>query len=90
VKKKTAKAFESFWVFVSADEGSPFSLTFRSDKEVAERRLAFYEFGHIMNALIADANAVLERVTQEYEQSKDEIARFASAMKALDSITKHV
>jgi len=75
------------WIFVGADERSPFSLRFGADGKSAERRLAYYEFGHLMNAMISDADSILEKVAREYEQSKEEMQRFASALKALKSLT---
>jgi len=75
------------WIFVGTDERSPFSLGFEVDGRNAERRLAYYEFGHLVSAMISDTNSILERVAREYEQSKEEVQRFASALKALKSLT---
>jgi len=75
-----------FWIFVSADEFSPFSLTFKASGKTAEKRLEYYEFGHLMNAMISDANDYLRRVTREYEQSKKEAEKYASALKALKEL----
>jgi len=83
-----AKQYGSdFWVFVSTDEFSPFSLTFKASGKTAEKRLEYYEFGHLMNAMISDANDYLRRVTREYEQSKEEAEKHASALKALKELS---
>jgi hypothetical protein len=79
---------EDLWIFVDTDEGSPFSLRFEAAGKSAERRLAYYEFGHLMSAMISDANNILEKAAREYEQSKEETQRFTSVLKALKDLTQ--
>lgn len=81
---------KDLWIFVDTDEGSPFSLRFEAAGKSAERRLAYYEFGHLMSAMISDANSILEKAAQEYEQSKEEMQRFDSALEALKNLTKNL
>ena len=86
-RSKARQHDKDLWIFVSTDERSPFSLKFGAAGRIVERRLAYYEFGHLMSAMISDANSILEKVAREYEQSKEEMQRFASALKALKSLT---
>ena len=79
---------KDLWVFVDTDEGSPFSLRFEAAGKTVERRLTHYEFGHLMSAMISDANSILEKAAREYEQSKEEIERFTSVLKALKDLTQ--
>lgn len=78
----------SQWILVGTDERSPFSLRFGVAGKSTERRLTHYEFGHLMNAMISDTNSILEKVAREYEQSREEMQRFASALKALKTLTE--
>jgi len=83
-----AKQYGSdFWIFVSTDEFSPFSLTFKASGKTAEKRLEYYEFGHLMNAMISDANSYLQRVAREHEQSREEVEKYASVLRALKELS---
>jgi len=75
------------WIFVRADDGFPFSLTFETSLQSSERRLQHYEFEHLVNSLISDANQYHAKVSDEFDRSQRTVERFASAMKALKDLS---
>ena len=71
------------WIFLSADESSPFSLTFAANGRTLEKKLEYYQFDHLVSAIISDANHYLDSVALEYEKSKKVSERFTNGLEAL-------
>jgi hypothetical protein len=71
------------WIFLSADESSPFSLTFAANGRTSEKKLEYYQFDHLMSAIMSDASQHLDSVAREHEKSKKVSERFAHILEAL-------
>lgn len=71
------------WIFLSADESSPFSLTFAANGRTSEKKLEYYQFDHLMSAIMSDASQHLDSVAREYEKSKNVSERFTNGLEAL-------
>jgi hypothetical protein len=72
-----------FWIFLRADEASPFSLTLEANGRTSQKKLEHYQFGHLVDAIMSDTNSHLDRIAHEYEKSRDTAERFAQCFKAL-------
>jgi len=73
----------SFWIFLSTDESSPFSLIFDANGRTSDKKLEYYQFGHLMDAIMSDASSHLDGVAREYEKSKNVAERLAHGLEAL-------